>query len=617
MKNRMRQFLISAAFAVMMAIFLPAGIMTSYAADGRIAFSDKTAAVGSEVEINMKVTMTGDGALSNATVMLSYDSSKLEFVSGTGASGGAGSIRITVGGDTADAKELSSKLKFKTIQAGASKVTVNTQEVYDSSNQVVNITQLGSSTITAQAPANASSEASLAGLQVSPGSLTPDFSPDVFVYTANVDEDVTKITVDAPAKDEKASVVLSGNEDLQPGDNRVVCRVVAEDGTTIKEYVITVIRAGDGSQTGGEAPAGSIAVETPAKTVTIIPLDEGVSIPEGFAECTIKIDGQDVQGWIWATDTEHKYCVFYGMNENGEKDFYRYDLAEKTMQRYFHDPTIETNVSMEDFAKLAEEHNPLLEDYQLRLYIIVGLGVVAVVLLIIVIVLFSTRKRDGDDEYTNYEEKLNDRKEPVRRASEGLPSQRANVRTERPSGRAQMDREAAGRAQMDREAAGRAQMDREAAGRAQTDREALDRAQMDRDTAGRAQMDREAAGRVQMDREPSGRAQAAREPVEQRTRAAQTSVTEEQLRELQSMMQEEEPAQPSSTRQNTFVPKPIVTVAAVQRQPIPQTSLQQRPAARPAPKPAPQPAPKPPVQPPTFGYEVDDDDDGFEFLDLD
>lgn len=598
MKSRIKQFITSVVIAAMMAVILPAGMLTSYAADGRIAFSDKTAAVGSEVDINMKITVTGDGALSNATVMLSYDSSMLEFVSGTGASGGAGSVRITVGGDTADAKELSSTLKFKVIQAGASRISVNTQEVYDSSNQVVNISQLGSSTITAQAPANASTEASLSGLQVSPGTLTPEFSPDVFVYTASVGEDVTKITVDAPAKDEKASVVLSGNEDLQPGENRVVCRVVAEDGTTIKEYVITVTRAGDGTGTGG-AEAGSIVVETPAKNVTIIPLDEGVSIPDGFAECTIKIDGRDVQGWIWATDTEHKYCVFYGMNESGEKDFYRYDLAEKTMQRYFQDPTVETNVSLEEFTALANEHNSLLEDYKLRLYIIIGLGIVAVILLIMVIALLATRRRDDDDEYTNYEEKLNDRREPVRRASEGLPSQRAKARE------AQLREELA--------------------------RESLreTRSQDFGDQFGEEEEPEEEEPDDSIDFELEER-EAQIRAQEERLRELQASVREEWERESRSPIQEEEPApapQPAApspygqTRngQTTFVPKPIVAVAAVQRPPIAPTATQLK--GKPVHKPVSQPTPmesERPVKPqPTFGYEVDDEDDGFEFLDLD
>ena len=109
--------------------------------------------------------------------------------------------------------------------------------------------------------------------------------------------------------------------------------------------------------------------------------------------------------------------------------------------------------------------------------------------MIIVIVLLSTRKRGGgDDEYTNYEEKLNDKREPIRRAAEGLPSQRARIQAER------------------------------------------------------------------LEEEP------AREPVRERVR--------ETPRVEKPQVPEEEPAPastPGPTKQTTFVPKPIVTVAAVPR----------------------------------------------------
>ena len=36
------------------------------------------------------------------------------------------------------------------------------------------------------------------------------------------------------------------------------------------------------------------------------------------------------------------FYVVYGMNESGEKSLYRYDIAEKTFQRYFEDPSLAT-----------------------------------------------------------------------------------------------------------------------------------------------------------------------------------------------------------------------------------------------------------------------------------
>lgn len=417
MNRRIRHFLKGIIMASALGIFIASQALVAYAASGRIAFSDKSVSVGSEVSINMKITAAGGAALSNATVMLNYDASMMEFVSGTGASGGAGSIRITIGGDTADANTLNSELKFKALQAGTAKVTVNTQEVYDTSNQVVEITQMGDSTITIAALANASKDATLAGLEISPGTLTPEFSPEVTNYTATVGADVEKLTINAPATDGKATVVLSGNEGLQMGENQVVCKVIAEDGQTVTDYTIVVTKAegGESGTSTSDPSAVTVDVVTAAKTVKIIPLEDGVEIPEGFKECLLKIDGVEVQGWVWASETDYQYCVFYGQNEAGEKDFYRYDITEKTMQRYFQDPMSAAGVSMEQYVAVAEAHNELLKDYDLRLYVIIALIVVSVILLIVVIMLASKNKKpydDDDKKYRNYKEKLDEKKKP-------------------------------------------------------------------------------------------------------------------------------------------------------------------------------------------------------------
>lgn len=414
MNRKLKQFFRGISVAAMMMIITLSQAAVVYAASGRIAFSDKSESVGKEISINMKITSDGGEALSNATVMLNYDASMLEFVSGTGASGGAGAIRITVTGDTADAKTLNSTLKFNTLQAGTAKVTVTSQEVYDSANQIVSIERMGDSTVNISALANASQEASLAELKISPGTLTPEFSPEVQSYTASVGTDVTKITVSAPAADSKAKVVISGGDDLQSGENQVVCKVIAEDGQTVKDYTITVTK-GEGGESG--AAGASVDVVTAAKTVTIIPPEAGVEIPQGFKECLLKINGQEVKGWVWASDKDYQYCIFYGVNEAGEKGFYRYDIKEKTMQRYFQDPMAEGEVSMEQYATVATQYNNLLGDYKIRLYIIIALTVVSVALLIAVIVLLSKRGKhyDDDDKYGNYKEKLDTRQRPTRK----------------------------------------------------------------------------------------------------------------------------------------------------------------------------------------------------------
>ena len=78
-----------------------------------------------------------------------------------------------------------------------------------------------------------------------------------------------------------------------------------------------------------------VQVGATAKAVSVIPLAEGVAAPEGLLVQQVTLNGKTVDGYIGQRDQGENYCVFYGMNAKGEKGFYRFDLVEKTLQRYF------------------------------------------------------------------------------------------------------------------------------------------------------------------------------------------------------------------------------------------------------------------------------------------
>ena len=383
MKKKAAAFLAACLFAVLM----PAGVFTAYGANGRIAFSDPSATVGSEVSVNMAITASG-GSLMSADVMLSYDSDILEFVSGTDASGDAGAIRVRGDGGTPGTDSMRFTLKFNAIAAGTAKITVSSQEIYDSDSQLVTIEREGNSTVTVGALASASDDATLKSLQVSPGVLSPAFSPDVDTYSVTVGTDVDKIIVSAPCSDENATNIVSGNEGLQMGENRVTCQVTAQDGETTKEYVIVVTKAEGGASAATPILTGDeVKLSSPAKTITILEPDDSVTLPQGFVENPVVIDGQTVTGWIWASDPDNRYCIVYGMNEAGETAFYRYDLDEneRTLQRYFEDPATDTGVSTQQYDQLANQYNDLVSAYRLAQILMGVVGVIAVLFLILLI----------------------------------------------------------------------------------------------------------------------------------------------------------------------------------------------------------------------------------------
>lgn len=505
MNKRIKKFAAGIVMLMMFAVAAPFGLMTSLAATGKLSFSDPSATVGNQVSVTMKIELNDGPGLGSSNVMLNYDSSALEFIEGTGASGGAGSVRVQGSMESSNQKTFTFTLKFKTLKAGSSQITVASQEVYDADDQTVELSHVGSSTVKAEASAGASSDAGLSGLTISPGALSPEFSADVTSYTTTVSGTVDKLTVSALAADAGATVSISGNESLTVGENTVECRVTAEDGSTVKTYTILVTKIeGDAGEPGGEIAAGTepsgsisadtsnwqvaetfdasllpegftqsefqydgktvqsgyndkgnvivymtdengngdffyydetsasfvpyVTVVTAEKSVIVLPsstIPADVTVPEGFAACTIDIGTHTVEGWIWGSfgDGTPEYCVVYGMNENGEKNFYRYDQQEMTMQRYFPDPEAESLRAQ--YVSQVEEFNSLVDDYDMRGIIIAVLFGLCIVLVIIVIVLLLTRKpkaRAGNERGGLTEDFYDD--EPVRPAKKTAPKVR-------------------------------------------------------------------------------------------------------------------------------------------------------------------------------------------------
>jgi len=169
-----------------------------------------------------------------------------------------------------------------------------------------------------------------------------------------------------------------------------------------------------------------VEVKTTEKAVVIMPLDTDTAIPEGFKEQQIEIDGIKVTGWVANSESSPEYCLFYGMNWDGEKNFYRYDISEKTVQRYF-----ASGVTNDKYVELAQTYSDLLKDYHLQFYILIAVSVLALALLIIVIFLI---KRGGGSDIKPYDsgEPYHDTKkkdEPVsRRESRAQAAPPANVK---------------------------------------------------------------------------------------------------------------------------------------------------------------------------------------------
>jgi hypothetical protein len=147
--------------------------------------------------------------------------------------------------------------------------------------------------------ATESSDAALAGLTVSTGTLSPDFTPDTISYTVTVPNTAASITVNATAAHPKAAVGGGAGvkKALEVGANPITVTVTAEDGT-VKVYTVTVTRQANTDITG----EGEITI-TRDKDLTesdLIVSGSGDSItitgPAGYDSYQWRIDGNPWPG---------------------------------------------------------------------------------------------------------------------------------------------------------------------------------------------------------------------------------------------------------------------------------------------------------------------------------
>lgn len=372
--------------------------MAAFAAQGKINFSDPSVTAGDEVNVTMKISADDGTALGNANVVITYPTEKLEFVSGTDADGGAGAVRIHGASNGSGTALLEYNLKFKTLSAGTASISVDSFEVYDGNDQAVEIVHQGSSSVTIGAGNEASENCELSSLDVYPGELSPAFDAATDTYAVTVGLGVEKLTINAIPSDSSASVSIGNNENLPEGDSAVTVSVAASDGNSSKTYTINVSKVEGGpensvAETEANMPTtDGVQLSSKGKTITIMNPTDDVKIPEGFKQGTIKIDDQRVQGWVWGADAESdsesgpQYCVLYGMNnDTGEINFYRYDMVEKTIQRYFEDPIATGSVSGAEYNTAISERDAAVSSSNFRFIVICILAAVTFVLLMAVI----------------------------------------------------------------------------------------------------------------------------------------------------------------------------------------------------------------------------------------
>lgn len=402
------------------------------------------------------------------TVTASGTSAGSFSISFTAIANGSGSI-TTSGSDVYDINGNAISISH----AGAT-VTVATASNNGDTNNGNATTEAGETTETTEDDGR-SADCDLASLQVSPGTLTPAFSADRTTYSLQVDEDVTSVVVSASAADGNATTSVSGANSIQKGKNTVRVTVTAENGAvkvyTINvqagEDVGDPVATIDGkeysfvmNEDGLEAPEGFTAgtttykdwdvlsYESPNKKIRVVCLKDedgenhwfimdaekdvftpyqeyssqynryiitavpdGVAIPDGFKETTLKIGDNSVIAYQSDDIADKDLYLVYAINVEGEEGFYEYDAKEQAFLRYVPmivseevlvpaTPTVATpSAPVEVPTEKSPFTNPLV------IGIMVGAALI-IVILVVCLVIFAGRINKQNKEMLDAEDMI-------------------------------------------------------------------------------------------------------------------------------------------------------------------------------------------------------------------
>ena len=367
---------------------------SAFAGTAVIQFGDPKVTRDKVFNVACKVKST-DVRLKTADITVQYDPKMIEFMEGTDSEGGAGTVRINGKGVGASSgtRTLEYQLKFRALYAGTTNITILDQEVTDNTDNLVNVTKLGSSKVTINPSNTQSKNANLSTFEFSPGELDRAFDASVLSYNTEVNADVDRLNISAISEDKDARVVISGNENFKTGMNKVTIDVTAPDGKTKKQYVLNVTKFETGVTSGNTTIVNGQRFTSNAYTITIMMKPDDVPIPSGYKKLQYENGSESIEAYgpnnTPANETPETFLV-YGMNQNGDVDFYRYDSknGEGTIQRYIPEPNAGNyDELLTRYDSLNEEYQVLSKRFAILFPVAIILSALVIVLIIIMIVM--------------------------------------------------------------------------------------------------------------------------------------------------------------------------------------------------------------------------------------
>ena len=414
-------------FIIFLIIFL--GSDSVYAATVSISTSQNSVTQGNTVKVTVKVNSEGG----------IYTISGSASCTGSGVTGGT-DLHFEDLNTSSKTKSFTFNIKPTSIgQVTCSTSNVSIRELSKESEYTLNnaTTTINVVEPVKLPPKEYDSNNFLKELSIDGQNIEPIFNKDTTEYKISLDQSIEKITINAKAESDKASVTGIGEIQLSPGENTLEIKVTAENGNEkIYKIIVTVedqnpIKVKVGKEEFTVVRKNNnlidkleyyeeitlkikdqdvVAYQNKVTNVTLVLLKDknnkigyyiynqqkntyreyhsltiqGVTIQlleapeklEQYQKYSLKIQDQGID--YYKIKESHKVGLIYGTNiKTGNTSYYVYDQNEETLSKYFDD---EVKIYQKEIKKL-------------KSYCMIFMGVVSFIVIIIIVISLWRGKR--------------------------------------------------------------------------------------------------------------------------------------------------------------------------------------------------------------------------------
>lgn len=375
-----------AALMLTLCLTIPMYSVMSYAASGRVSFTDLQTKTGENVEVACALR-AGTGSLESFNITLKYDPASLSFKEGNGVTKESdGVLKFSGKGDGTN--KIRFTMKFQALKAGTTKIEVTDATGTVTGGETVECVN-GTSTI-----------------QIAEGENPPAATPEQSQGENGGDTAQNGITISGKSyqfsEDFASSSIPVGFVETKlsyDGSERKFVR--QENGNITLGYLVDAEGKGAfflyNEEDATFSPYVQVTV-SPSTSIVLLEKSKGVKVPSGYQKVKLTVNEHEFPAW---QDKKNEgFYLVYAMDSKGTKGFYQYDTAQESYQRYVTDGT---DAADKTTAKVSKLNNFITENLSMVI-LCTGLGILLLIIIIIVLAIkLRHRNLELDDLYEEYD----------------------------------------------------------------------------------------------------------------------------------------------------------------------------------------------------------------------